>query len=97
MSPDAPELQVLRRGRWFAARPPRLQARMVGALRSFRAGEYVVRRGEAARGMQAPISSRTGHACAVGADREVLMHVGGPGRWTGEYPLCWPAARRSAA
>ncbi len=89
MSPDAPELQVLRRGRWFAGLPPRLQTRMVehGALRSFRAGQYLVRQGEAGRGMHGLISGRTRHVCAVGEDREVLMHVGGPGLWTGEYPL----------
>jgi CRP/FNR family cyclic AMP-dependent transcriptional regulator len=30
---------------------------------------------------------RTRHVCTVGEAREVLMHVGGPGLWTGEYGL----------
>lgn len=33
------------------------------------------------------VQGRTRHACAVGKEREVLMHVSGPGLWTGEYGL----------
>jgi len=48
VSPDAPEIEVLRRGRWFASLPPALQARIaqLGVLRRFRAGQYVVREGD---------------------------------------------------
>lgn len=89
MSPDAPEIEVLRRGRWFASLPLALQARIAqcGVLRRFRTGQYLLREGDPPRGMFGLVHGRTRHVCAVGEEREVLMHVGGPGLWTGEYPL----------
>ena len=89
MSPDAPEIEVLRRGRWFASLPPALQARMaqLAVLRRFRTGQYLLRQDDPPRGMFGLVHGRTRHVCAVGEEREVLMHVGGPGLWTGEYPL----------
>jgi CRP-like cAMP-binding protein len=89
MSPDAPEIEILRRGRWFASLPPALQARMAERAmpRSFRTGQYLLRQGDPPRGLFGVVQGRTRHVCAVGEDREVLMHVGGPGLWTGEYPL----------
>ena len=89
MSPDAPEIDILRRGRWFASLPPALQARMAQAavMRRFRTGQYLLREGDPPRGMFGLVRGRTRHVCAVGEDREVLMHVGGPGLWTGEYAL----------
>jgi len=89
VSPDAPEIDVLRRGRWFASLPPALQACIAqrGVLRRFRSGQYLLREGDPPRGMFGLVHGRTRHVCAVGEEREVLMHVGGPGLWTGEYPL----------
>jgi len=89
MSPDAPEIEILRRGRWFASLPPALQARMAERAmpRRFRTGQYLVREGDPPRGLFGVVQGRTRHVCAVGEEREVLMHVGGPGLWTGEYPL----------
>ena len=89
MSPDAPEIAVLRRGRWFASLPDELQARIAqrGVLRRFQAGQVLLREGDPARGMFGLVQGRTRHVCAVGDEREVLMHVGGPGLWTGEYAL----------
>jgi len=45
VSPDAPEIEILRRGRWFASLPPALQARIakLGVLRQFRTGQYLLR------------------------------------------------------
>jgi CRP-like cAMP-binding protein len=89
MSPDAPEIAVLRRGRWFASLPDELQARIAqrGVLRRFHAGQVLLREGDPVRGMFGLVKGRTRHVCAVGEEREVLMHVGGPGLWTGEYAL----------
>lgn len=89
MSPNAPEIEVLRRGRWFASLPPALQARIAqgSVLRRFRAGQYLLREGDPPRGMFGLVHGRTRHVCAVGDERDVLIHVGGPGLWTGEYPL----------
>jgi CRP-like cAMP-binding protein len=47
----------------------------------------MVRESDSPRGLFGVVQARTRHVCAVGEDREVLMHVGGPGLWTGEYPL----------
>lgn len=89
MSPDAPEIEILRRGRWFASLPPALQARIAqrATLRRFRTGQYLAREGDPPRGMFGLVQGRTRHVRAVGEDREVLMHVAGPGLWTGEYAL----------
>lgn len=89
MSPDAPEIDVLRGGRWFASLPAELQARIAqgSVLRRFQAGQVLLREGDPARGMYGLVQGRTRHICAVGDEREVLMHVGGPGLWTGEYAL----------
>jgi CRP-like cAMP-binding protein len=89
VSRDAPEIDILRRGRWFASLPPALQARIAqgAVLRRFRSGQYLLREGDPARGMFGLVHGRTRHVCAVGEEREVLMHVGGPGLWTGEYAL----------
>lgn len=89
MSPDAPELEVLRRGRWFASLPQALQDRIVqsAAPRQFRTGQYLLRAGDPPRGMFGLVRGRTRHVYSVGEDRDVLLHVGGPGLWTGEYPL----------
>jgi CRP/FNR family transcriptional regulator, cyclic AMP receptor protein len=89
MSPDAPEMQVLRRARWFASLPSVLQARIaeLGTLRRFAAGECLLREGDRPRGMFGLVEGRTRHVVAAGEDQEVLMHVGGPGLWTGEYSM----------
>jgi len=89
LSPNAPEIDVLRRGQWFAGLPQPLQARIaqLGVLRRFRAGQHLLREGDLPRGMFGLVSGRTRHICQVGEDREVLMHVGGPGLWTGEYSM----------
>lgn len=89
MSPDAPEIDVLRRGRWYASLPPALQTRIaqLGVLRRLRPGQYLLREGDPPRGMFGLVSGRTRHVCSVGEEREVLVHVGGPGLWTGEYSM----------
>jgi CRP-like cAMP-binding protein len=89
VSPDAPEIEILRRGRWFASLPLALQAGIaqLAVLRKFRAGQYLLRAGDPPRGMFGLVQGRTRHVYPVGEDREVLLHVGGPGLWTGEYVL----------
>jgi len=89
VSPEAPEFDILRRGRWLAGLPAALQERIArpSVLRRFRTGQYLVREGDPPRGMFGLVRGRTRHVCAVGGEREVLIPVGGPGLWTGEYPL----------
>lgn len=59
----------------------------LAVLRRFRTGQYLLREGDPARGLFGLVQGRTRHVCAVGEHHEVLMHVGGPGLWTGEYAL----------
>lgn len=89
MSPDSAEIDVLRSGRWFASLPKALQSRIAqdAVLRQFRTGQHLLREGDPGRGMFGVVRGRTRHVCRVGEDREVLMHVGGPGLWTGEYSM----------
>jgi CRP-like cAMP-binding protein len=89
MAPDAPATEILRRGRCFAALPPALQARMAERAmpRRLRTGQYLLRQGDPPRGLFGVLHGRTRPVCAVGEDRELLTHVGGPGLWTGECPL----------
>jgi CRP-like cAMP-binding protein len=88
LRPDPTDLDILRNGPWYGALPAALQARIaaVGVVRSYRRGQFLIRQGDPPRGLIGVISGRTRHVCAVGDDCEVLMHVGGPGLWTGEYP-----------
>jgi CRP/FNR family transcriptional regulator, cyclic AMP receptor protein len=82
----APEIEVLRRGRWFASLPPALRSRITqwAVIRQFRSGQCLLRAGDPPRGMFGLVKGRARHVHAVGEDREVLLHVGGPGLWTGE-------------
>lgn len=83
-----PNLEVLRAG-WFGALPDALQARIAGRSRPvrFARGEYLIRQGDAAVGLFGLLTGRTHHLRQVGESDEVLLHVGAPGLWVGEYPL----------
>jgi CRP-like cAMP-binding protein len=82
------DLDVLRRG-WFGSLPERLQASIVSRSRprNFLKGEFLIRQGDVGRGMHGLISGRTHHMRQVSEAEEVLLHVGEPGLWVGEYPL----------
>lgn len=82
-------IALLKKGQWFGSLPPALQQSILqrAAVRSYGAGEFLIREGEAGRGMFALLHGRTRHVRWVGEDEEVLMHVGEPGFWFGEYPL----------
>ncbi len=87
MRPDPTDLEMLRRCPWDGALPAALLARIaVGVVRNILRGQFLIRQGDAPRGLIGVISGRTRHVCAVGDDCEVLMHVGGP--------ACGPASTR---
>jgi CRP-like cAMP-binding protein len=82
------DLEILRKG-WFGSLPEALQSRIVAGsrTRSFRKGEFLIRQGDAGRGMHGLLAGRTHHLRQVSEADEVLLHVGEPGLWVGEYPL----------
>lgn len=82
------DLAVLEAG-WFGGLPQALQARIVSRsrLRTFAKGDYLVRQGNVTKGMHGLLAGRTHHLHQVSEMQEVLLHVGAPGMWFGEYPL----------
>lgn len=85
---SAHDQDVLKAG-WFGGLPENLKASIVSRSRSaaFAKDEVLIRQGDVARGMHALLAGRTHHLRQVGEGEEVLLHVGEPGLWFGEYPL----------
>lgn len=84
------ELEVLKQGRWFGGLDSALQELIVSrsVVRSYARGEFIVREGEPGRSMFAVLHGRTRHVRSIGGDGdEVLLHVGEPGLWVGEYAM----------
>jgi CRP-like cAMP-binding protein len=82
-------IALLKKGQWFGSLPPAMQQSILqrAVVRSYAAGEFLIREGEPGRGMFALLHGRTRHVRWIGDGEEVLMHVGEPGVWFGEYPL----------
>lgn len=82
-------IALLKKGQWFGSLPAPLQQSILqrAMVRSYAAGEFLIREGEPGRGMFALLHGRTRHVRWIGDAEEVLMHVGEPGFWFGEYPL----------
>ena len=74
---------------WFGTLPEQLQSGIVSRSRlmTFRKGEVLIRQGDVAKGMHALLAGHTHHLCQVSEKEEVLLHVGDPSMWVGEYPL----------
>lgn len=82
------DLDVLKAG-WFGGLPEPLQARIVSRSRlaKFAKGDCLIRQGDGAKGLHGLLAGRTHHLRQVSETEEVLLHVGEPGLWVGEYPL----------
>ena len=82
VSPEAPEIDVLRRGRWFASLPSALQTRIsqLAVLRTFRTGQYLLRAGDPPRGMFGLVSGRTRHIYVVGEDPFLTPRIRRPAK-----------------
>lgn len=81
---------LLEQGRWFGGLPHELQERILeeATIRSYRRGHYVVREGARPRAMHAVLSGRVRVTRCVGPQRdEVLIYVGEPGFWFGDYAV----------
>jgi CRP-like cAMP-binding protein len=76
-------------GKWFGSLPEALQVAILDRSRErrFGPGEFLVREGEPGKGMFGLLEGRTRHTRSIGDSDEVLMHIGEPGLWFGEYPL----------
>jgi CRP-like cAMP-binding protein len=83
------DMARLESGPWFSALPADLKSRIRAAstVRSFRKGQALIREGERGRGMHGLLHGRTRHVRSAGDSGEVLLHVGEPGLWFGEYAL----------
>ena len=76
-------------GRWFASLPPELRLAIVAAstVRTFEPGEALIRQGELPRGLCGVLEGRAQIARVLENGREVLLHVGGPGMWFGDWSV----------
>lgn len=76
-------------GKWFGSLPEALQVAILDRSRErgFGPGEFIIREGEPGKGLFGLLEGRTRHTRSVGDADEVLMHIGEPGLWFGEYPL----------
>jgi CRP-like cAMP-binding protein len=90
------EIERLAASPWFAELPAALQARIreASVVRSFRKGQYLIREGERAKGLHGLLFGQTRHVRSAGDSGEVVLHVGEPGLWFGEYAL---VTRQAAA
>lgn len=88
MGLGALDLDVLQAG-WFGGVPEPLQARILSRSRlaKFAKGDCLIRQGDSAKGLHGLLAGRTHHLRQVSETEEVLLHVGEPGLWMGEYPL----------
>lgn len=82
-------LELLRTGRWFAALPDELQARLVDAavVSTAGAGEPVMSRGDESSGLYAVIDGAVRLSGRNEAGREVLHMVIEPPSWFGELSV----------
>jgi CRP-like cAMP-binding protein len=83
------EFEQLGLSHWFRPLPEALKTQILqrSAVRSFRKGEFLIREGAPPRGLYGLMHGRTRHVRSVSDGDEVLVHVGEPGIWFGEFPL----------
>jgi CRP-like cAMP-binding protein len=83
------DLSFLRKGHWFGALPPALQALILerAGIRSFRKGARVVSEGTPCRGLYVVVLGRVHVVRRLGDSPETLIHVAEAGFWFGEYAL----------
>lgn len=83
------ELEQLKQSPWFSPLPQALKMQILqrSTVRSFRRGEFLIREGGPPRGLYGLMHGRTRHVRSVSDGDEVLIHVGEPGIWFGEFPL----------
>lgn len=85
----SPDVEFLRRGRWFSSLPAELQTLILDRSieRAYRKGTRLVREGAPVRGLFALLEGRVHVVRGVGDADEALIHVGEPGFWFGEHSM----------
>jgi CRP/FNR family transcriptional regulator, cyclic AMP receptor protein len=82
-------LDILKHGEWFGGLPARLQELVVhhSIIRTYRKGQYIIREGEATKGIFGVLEGKVRAVCLVGDGNEVVTHVGEAGLWVGQYGM----------
>jgi CRP/FNR family transcriptional regulator, cyclic AMP receptor protein len=85
----SPELEFLRRGRWFGSLPAVLQSIILERTiaRSFGKGAFIIEEGAPPRGLFALLEGRVHVVRGIAGSEQALIHVGEPGMWFGEHGL----------
>jgi CRP/FNR family transcriptional regulator, cyclic AMP receptor protein len=88
-APSSPDVQLLRRGRWFGALPAEVQSLVIerSVTRSYRKSARIIHEGAPVRGLFALLDGRVHVIRRVGESDEALIHVGEPGFWFGEHGM----------
>lgn len=83
------DLSFLRKGHWFGALPPDLQALIFerSSIRSYRKGARLVSEATPCRGLFVVVLGRVHVVRRLGDSPDTLIHVGEAGFWFGEYAL----------
>ena len=82
-------LAFLRKGAWFSRMPAPLQEALVdaGTVRTFEPGEVLGAEDRPVRGLYVILQGQALVTRQVEPDAESVIHVGGPGLWTGYVPM----------
>jgi CRP/FNR family transcriptional regulator, cyclic AMP receptor protein len=85
----SPDVEFLRRGRWFGSLPAALQSIIVerAITRSYRKGAFIIDEGALPRGLFALLEGRVHVVRGIAESGQALVHVGEPGLWFGELGM----------
>lgn len=85
----SPDVEFLRRGRWFGSLPAVLQSVIVerAITRCYGKGAFIIHEGEPPRGLFALLEGRVHVVRRIAESEQALIHVGEPGLWFGEHGM----------
>ena len=85
----SPDVEFLRRGRWFGSLPAALQSIIVERTitRCYGKGTFIIHEGAPPRGLFALLEGRVHVVRAIAETEQALIHVGEPGMWFGEHGM----------
>ena len=85
----SPDVEFLRRGRWFGSLPAVLQSVIVerAITRCYGKGAFIIHEGEPPRGLFALLEGRVHVVRGIAESEQALIHVGEPGLWFGEHGM----------
>ena len=85
----SPDVEFLRRGRWFGSLPAALQSIIVerAITRCYGKGAFIIHEGAPPRGLFALLEGRVHVVRGIAESEQALIHVGEPGMWFGEHGM----------